>query len=909
MSWFSHDGKKKKAKQEEETAASESASEPKKRPHGKLHTRRKKKTLLAKMKLTQSVPSTIVDALHGDSSIVSSDKDYVYSPALQFSDGTWYPVFILDEQDLENAGLGDKNSREVLGQLSVGLKTSSGATGFVPVVTTESLAENYIGLLPMHDAFEVLRDFTPSVFMDYKQGWPVGLVRIDNDELTLKKTDMHLSMPQWLQYINKEVSLVVDHDQLKFSMDAKSNADPLAVDSQEAEGGAAGGDDVPAVHDLDTDNMVPTGEFDDDDGVASNSNISAFVNSQNVSPVNSTATDSDPSTGYDIPDIVSDSGNDETGTDTDNLAGQDIPDTVDNSNDVKPAPGFNDVPDVNSMSTVDGSSEPINPLDLEPAGNDDQNQVPVDNGNTNPDFNNQGAPLSGPVNDNASQQSRPTPNPQVRYQESRTRDDLEAQNAILSTSVRSLDDLQVSISDQEFVDSYLSKLTVETLPMLDDSNDPTGRIHHINMLRQQANMELQGALAERRARLRQWFETERSGILEALRQGTREDSSMIKSERELLERLKKQLADRDTLIAQATTRTVDAQNKLQAAFDQEYRTAKQDALVQVDQKFNDRRRTLESQKQDVIDNDVSDQQHEISSKITDAKNRIQQIAQQEAGKAYATVMEGGAKQFHKMQLQLEHRRHLLLDKLDQSEQAYRDAENRRAEHEAEIAQHDTTIAQLKDQLQRQKESADEAAKRAETEKRDALQQVQNEADAAQEQAVARVQDELENVKSENQKLENKLATISDHYDQKAEEKQAEYQSKLDAKDKETEQKVAELSQTNKHFTRWMVAAIFAFGAVTGGASWFAGQIHGVNMMKSEISRIQANNSNSNNDTNDSRSQAPYIIQVPSTGNSNSSNNVNDDNNSSSNSHKMGSSESNSNHDSSSQSSSSQHNNN
>lgn len=852
MGWFNKNGDKKKDSNRENSQIESKASTPKK-PHGKLHTRRKKKTLLGRMKLTQSVPATIIDALHGDSAILSSDKDFVHSPALKFSDGTWYPIFVMDESDLDAAGLGEKENRETLGQLSVGLKTSSGATGFVPVVTTDSLSQDYIGLLPMHDAFEVLRDFKP--FMDYQSGWPVGLVNVDNDELKLRMTDLHLSMPQWWEFVNGRMDLVVNNDQLKLSMGANATSDPLAVSSQEAEGGASVSSNGVAVHNLDTDDMLPTGEFDDDDGMASNSNISAFVNSQSPQSVNSVVSDTAPANGFAIPDIVEE---DDSMVDSGAMPVDQNTDSYDNA-------------DVNSMSTSTGVSEPISPLDLD------------NNGGNNQAINTGSGIESQSVDANSVNTSDNNVNsePQVQYKESQSRDDLQAQNVIMSTSVRSLDDLQVSISDQEFVDSYLNQLEVQEIPMLDDSNDPTGRIHHLNMMRQQANMELQGSLAERKARLRQWFETARSSILEALRKGTQNSDSMIKAEREMLSRLNAKLADKDALIAQAKSNTIDQQQKLEADFNKDYTTAKQEALVQVDQTFNDRRRQLNLQKQALVDEDVVDQQNDISRQINDAKTKIQQIAQDQAGKAYAKIMENGAAEFHRMQAQLENRRHSLLDKLDQDERAYRHEENRRAEHDAEIARTSTTITDLKQRLKKLEDEKKSAIEQVKADANDKIQAVQRDADNAQSRAVAHVQDELDAEKSKNQDLEQKLADIRADFDKRDEKREADFKERLEAVRHESDDEVAKLVRSNKNFTRWMGVAIVGFGLFTGASSWFAGQMHGVNMMRSEISH--STNSNSQSSNSSERSQAPYIIQVPTSSSSSSSNDNGSSNNSSKNS--------------------------
>ena len=206
-------------------------------PHGRLHTRRKKKSLLQQMKIQASVPATVIDAVHGDNSVINSDKDFIRAPKLSFSDGDYYPVLLLDEESMEKSGLGDKDNKSIFGQISLALKTSSGASGFVPVVTTDSLQQEFVGLLPMHDAFEVLKDYP--VINDYRPGWLVGLLRIDNDELVLSKTDLRLTIPEWWQFINKKLDLVVSNDRLRKSTDVPESSDPLAVNSAEEVGGAA----------------------------------------------------------------------------------------------------------------------------------------------------------------------------------------------------------------------------------------------------------------------------------------------------------------------------------------------------------------------------------------------------------------------------------------------------------------------------------------------------------------------------------------------------------------------------------------------------------------------------------------------------------------------------------------------
>lgn len=864
-------GRNHKKQSEKDTQEPSSKAKRAPRSTGHLHTRRKKKTLLEQMKVQASVPATVIDAIHGDSSVINSDKDFIRTPKLTFSDGDYYPVLILDNDSLEDAGLGDHDNKSILGEISAGLKTSSGASGFVPVATTESLAQGYLALLPMHDAIEILREY--SVINDYKKGWPVGLLRIDNDDLVLTKTNLRLTLAEWWQFIKKKLDFVVDHDQLKKSTDVPANSDPLAVDSQEEAGGA----DLPHVAQS---VALPTGEFDDDDGPSSNSNIDNFVNSQSGDSGNS-------QDGFAIPGISasddnqgnlaqSTQNNSSDQTQNDNQAGDDSDDGLSLDDLDIPSPTSSDVADVsnqvgrdnqdNRASSVapvatDNSNSYLN-MENNQAGNGQPDSQPQTNqGETN---NNAGQSMQGQIVNQPSQGGNPS-----QYVVAKNRDELDAQNAILSSSVRTLNDLSVSISDDEFIKAYLRPLNVEHIPLLDESNDPTGYRHHQNALRRQANVELDGALQDEQAGLRSWFEVQRSSILSVLQQKTTRDGSEVNHQRSVVHDLEAQLADENGLREAAQIDVQDQLDDLDRQFEDAHKTARQAAIAEVDSQFNDRRRQLQQQKNDIINAATASRREGLSKQMGSAKAKIRDLAETAASASYQDVMTQGAEQYHAAQQRLARHRQLVLDKIDADEKAARRAENQRAENDAAVARQSTEVQQLKAQLRDMQERNEQALKEAKDNAKVQIQSVQANADQAQQNAVASVQRDLKSVMAERDNLKNELEKERQHADDRFDAQEDKYGKQLDALQNKLDRAQQDTDRSNRHTVRNAVAASIVGMAIFGGAGWLGGELHATKT-QNQIQTSKQTNDNNNNDS--SRSNQPMIIQVPgnNSGNSNSS---------------------------------------
>lgn len=768
---------------ESDTNQSDVGSENKSR--GKFHTRRKKKSLISQMKISESVPATVIDAVHGDKSVVNSDKDFVRATALTFSDGVKYPVFVMDEATLEDSGLGERANKDQFGQVSVGLKTSSGASGFLPVVTTESLEQQYITLLPMHDAFEVLNDFP--TFSNYKKGWLVGLLSIDNDELQLELTDVRIPMAQWWAYVNGELNFKVENDKLKLDVNVPTTADPLKLNDNE------------------TGEITATREFEDDDGQASNSSISSFFESDGTNDTPTAklaemATDDAGDQGFAVSDF----------DELDELDDTDAPSEPENSD-----TNTNDVPE--SDATDDDDEKELTSVVPEPKGELE----------------------STPASESAfAPEPKPVDQPKQKnpYVEAVSRDDLEADNAIMTASVRTLTDLKVSVSDREFLDAYLNPLSVTLIPLADETNDPTGRIHHENELRRKANIELTSILKERKARLRQWFETQRSSMLDALHNKVQEDGSQIKSNRQTLKELQRSLNDDEGLRLQAEALVKDDLDELDTQFEKDLENAKQQALVEVEAQFNQKRVELTQHKNDIIQQGVATKRQEIANNITEIKHNSQEYAQTAASKIYMEVMEQGAMEFRKAEKVLETAHRNKIAELEAYTKQVRDDENKRVADQADIARHDTTIAVLNERIKEMAANHKAALEENEASYRRQLETVQAQATSAQQVAVGQVQEKLAKAVKERDDLKDKLDKQMNAYDAKLEKRDAEHRKEIEALRDDAKQLEDKFDRDSKRRRNGYlgVSALMMLLGLTGG---FA--------TGSELAHNSSSNNNSN----------------------------------------------------------------
>ena len=458
------------------------------------------------------------------------------------------------------------------------------------------------------------------------------------------------------------------------------------------------------------------------------------------------------------------------------------------------------------------------------------------------------------------------------------RDELDAQNVTLSSSVRTLNDLSVSISDAEFINAYLKPLTIEHLPLLDESDDPTGYRHHQNALRRQANAELDGALRDAKAQLRSWFEVQRSSILSVLQEKTTRQGSEVNRQRDVVQDLENQLADENALREAARIDVQDQLDDLDAQFESSHKAARQAAIAEVETQFNDRRQQLSRQKDDLINSATAARRDSLSRKMGSAKAKIRDLAQTAASASYQDVMTQGAEQFHAVQQMLAQHRRQVLDKIDADEKAARKIENQRAENAAVVAKHDTTIEQLKAQLKAMEQHNAQALKEAKDNAEVQVRTVQAQADAAQHNAVASVERDLKQAQQDRDALKAELAQQRKDANAREDEITAKYEKKLSDVQESLKDARESTDRSNHRTVRNSIAAFVLGTIIIGGAGYLGGELHATKMQPT-TEQHATTNTNGNNG-----SQAPMIIQVPGNNSSdNGSNSHSESNKSNSNS--------------------------
>lgn len=763
----------------------------------KLHTKRKSESIIAKMRISPSVPTTVYGALNGDSNIINSEHDFVRAEKLTFSDGVKYPVFVFDDNTLKASGLSDKSNESALGQISIGLKTSSGATGFVYAATDDSLSDSdpFIGIIPMHDAFEVLRSI--ATIEDYKSGWLVGLLTVEDDVITLSKTDFVLTMPQWWAFVNGNLSLKVVNDKLALDVNAKTQSEPFALTDEEAD------------ENIDLDAMMShaTGVFDDDDGVASNSVIDSFVNGSTIDVVSD---ESDVDNGFDIPDIVESS----------------VSSVVDEpkveSDAVKPVES--NIKSDDNLQVVESNTDV----------NSQQVQVPVDRSDNkvDPDF----------------------------IKQSTSRDNLDAQKTVLESSVATLNDFDISISDKEFKQSYIDTLSVDEFPMLDDSNDPTGRIAYENQLRKQANLELRSDLNDKKAKLRAWFEAERAGLLDSLRDVTRDDGTKIYNDRQKIDELKNKLSNRDSLKTSVMSEKNVSETvaRLEKDFEDRKARAKKEALLEVESSFANELPRLQASKDEVINKAIGEEQRKISTQIADLKNMIQRTAQSAASSAYIDMMSEGSVRYENAQTSLSNKRQMLFDKMKSLQEENRAEENRRVADQADIARNDTQVESLKAQLSQLEASHKRELEHIEESNKINLNNMQAQASREQESAIKSVKRELEKVIVERDEMKSKMNENQQAYETRLEERDERHRKELESLRADIKASQDSNEKSIKRTRNWMITGMVGVLLLGGAGGFVTGELVGVK------------HSNTNTSQQQQQSQQPTIIQIPSQQQSSSS---------------------------------------
>lgn len=797
---------------------------------GKLHTHKRNKTVLGAMKLSPSVPEIIENALHGATSdLLNSPNDAVRSDALMINGAQRYPVLILDESSLEAAGANEKANKQAVGMLSVGLKTSSGNAGFVPVITDQSLNQGFIGILPMHDSLAVLHDI--DFIRDYQPGWLVGLVDVDGGALSVTLTELRLSIVQWQAYLEGQVDLAVQGGQVVLSENAPTNSDPLATTSQEEAGGQSPDDD-------------PWAAFDDDED-------SHDATSQAVSALSQSATQTlaDSTNGFTLDDLAAQAGVD------DEPAQPVMPESAEPT----PTPAPTPAPVVPQSQAV--PTPPVQPTTPQPMTPTPQPQPVVE----------QPQPAPQPVAPVPAQPTAPT-----------SVDEQEAQRIKLEDSVAGLQDLNVSISSHAFEEQYVATLQCPQLPLQDESNDPAGIIHHYNERRRSINAAIAARHAQMQAGLRQWFQSQRAGLLRGLQTNVQtpdenDDGHDLNQYQQRIVELQQQL-NLDELQAQAQAEVEAQQAELDRRFAEERQAAEAQMKAELDARFAQKQADLEERKRDLVNSAISKHRAQVERLIQQTKQELRDQAAAIAEGQYADIMAQAANRAQDLQEDLTKNFESLRQGLDsEMKQAY-DTDTERIKADAVKAEHDNMVAstnQEMDHMRKQHQAELDEQQRRFKQQMEAFQQ---QASLNQDGAVARVQGDLDRVRKERDEAQANLRAYQADVDKKLERRDETHRNEVAAIQQKLDQMDASHDREMRRSRMTTMTVAVAAIVIGLGGGYVGGQLSG----QTKALQQQVANKNANETRTSGQPTQPIIIN-PGSSNSNSSNS-NNNNNSSSESH-------------------------
>lgn len=792
---------------------------------GKLHTHKRNKTVLGAMKLSPSVPEIIENALHGATSdLLNSPNDAVRSDALTINGAQRYPVLILDESSLEAAGANEKANRQAVGMLSVGLKTSSGNAGFVPVITDQSLNQGFIGILPMHDSLAVLHDI--DFIRDYQPGWLVGLVDVDGGALSVTLTELRLSIVQWQAYLEGQVDLAVQGGRVVLSENAPTNSDPLATTSQEEAGGQSPDDD-------------PWAAFDDDED-------SHDATSQAVSALSQSATQTlaDSTNGFTLDDLAAQAGVD------DEPAQPVMPESATPEPTPAPVPQSQvAVPTPQPQATPDPTPQP------QPVP---QSQPVVE----------QPQPAPQPVTPVPAQPTAPT-----------SVDEQEAQRIKLEDSVAGLQDLNVSISSHAFEEQYVATLQCPQLPLQDESNDPAGIIHHYNERRRSINAAIAARHAQMQAGLRQWFQSQRAGLLRGLQTNVQtpdenDDGHDLNQYQQRIIELQQQL-NLDELQAQAQAEVEAQQAELDRQFAEERQAAEAQMKAELDARFAQKQADLEERKRDLVNSAISKHRAQVERLIQQTKQELRDQAAAIAEGQYADIMAQAANRAQDLQEDLTKNFESMRQGLDnEMKQAY-DTDTERIKADAVKAEHDNMVAstnQEMDHMRKQHQAELDEQQRRFKQQMEAFQQ---QASLNQDGAVARVQGDLDRVRKERDEAQANFRAYQADVDKKLERRDESHRNEVAAIQQKLDQMDASHDREMRRSRMTTMTVAVASIVIGLGGGYVGGQLSG----QTKALQQQVANKNANETRTSGQPTQPIIIN-PGSSNSNSSNS---DHNSNSNS--------------------------
>lgn len=666
-------GKKNRKAQATQTKADKSSKTHQHR------VRHDKKGLLESMKIVASVPETIDETLKGDSDVLQSHNDYIVNEPVQYDGHDQYPVIVLDDQSLEDAGLTKWHNREFKGLLSRGLKVSTGDTGFVPIATEESLANGYIGLVPMHDAFQVLSEIKP--INDYSRGWLAGLVYVDDRNIIhFSVTDRRFSLPDWMSFIDRKTHFVVNaQGNLILTEDTRQDSDPVQATPDEMAGGAKA--DGYSLDELTEDKAGSSishsvDEFLDDPNTTVD-DLSEGAN-ETSSQTPTTNNSADQAAGQGQAKTADSTANSDDGVsldDIDSMMNEESVDSADN------------LPEKNQQSTTaTNTNEPNKPATM----SNQQSAAPQKAAAT--------TTSSAASDTKSTSASSIGGNDKAKIVNMTSQDQLDAQTLTVSSSQREASDLHVTVSPDSFIHDYVDSLKFTRFEYEDDHGDPDSAAAYLNRLRKHFNEAGEQAVNRAKSDIRAQISSGVNSLLSSLVDrlvGNSKDGSVYTKK---LNDYSSKLSDIKALQNEAKENTKTARQKLENDFNAEKSVRKEELLNQLEREFRAKRPELAAEQQELIDREVSVLQGKIGSDIEATRREQHEAAQQIASNSY-TQLSGAFQDAYQQALSYITSVHKYAEEqLNAAAEQQHAKELRRLSQKSAVIAHDTKLAEANKEI-------------------------------------------------------------------------------------------------------------------------------------------------------------------------------------------------------------------
>lgn len=846
--------KEEQSKIDEESTTNVNGSKTK----GKFHFIKKhSKSALNNMQLVPSIPATLYDYLNENKR--REGDDYVVPNALDVNGVLTYPILLLSDYDLKATGLLERGNKKALGGLSVGLKAPNGDNGFLTVITDETLADGYIGLLLSYEAFNALNSF--NMFSNYDDGFELGLLTFtDANSFSVEKTGVRFHLSDWLQVVNRQQSITYFNGEFslgEYTVMDSNNA--LSFETESADGQADEGfaDDYADGFDIDSlDDMA---------------NLSDEVDDSTNTEVNDTLASVDD--GFDI-DALDDL--DDTALNTE---------TIDNSAQGTVDLGLDDVASLeDSLNDVDNNTS---------AGALISTEQSVDSQSTNSVQNsvvaNSNTVVSSPVNASAqngtnvpvvSAPQQPVPATVQTPKTVRSTDDLYSVETVDNDESTASGDVIVDITDKkdltakrndirdnmrrsskthatisisQFIEDYVDNLEFRQMPYLDETGDESSLNHQLNKLIRSFNERGLATADNLRKQMTSLISLRVDDVLNTIDDSLNNDKMLGRDWNEQIKVLTEKIADIDELEKNARLALVPVFDKMTNQLADREKRRKSELANTLSREVELWKEELEQRKQSLINDKIADLQQSLivdRQGVYDSRNAV---AENVIRKSYGTLSKQFETQYVKYQSELTKQYDLLVNEIQKLTVKYQEDEFSRVAKQAKITNEANRVHGLQDEIDHWKRKYDTDMAKLMTEKSDELRRLEEQQSAKIKEILATEQQKLQaanmQVVEQQQRVESLRKEHRDDLDNaRSEDKHRIEELKADLR----EMKEASLIKVRG---RWIERAGIAGIAVVLGV--FAGATFGMSHSNTDTTHASAQTTTTQQPT-----QANPIIVYP-----------------------------------------------